>query len=204
MTPKPTISIRARRRSLVGPVLGCLVALISLAGCDPQQVEQAKDTIQKVNDGAKEVVDALKPDTLLFRDIQLGTSTEDDIRRSAGKPETVRDLEGGGRRLEYPRGPAGAYTYMVTIDAAGKVATVEQVLTEAHFAQVVPGMTQDQVRVLLGRPSQENRFSLKNETVWGWRWQAESTRQAMFNVHFAGGERVTGTSHSETPENENR
>lgn len=206
MTSDTRVSTFAWRRPgfLAVAVAGGLAVLSTLAGCEPQQVDQAKDAIQKANDGAKAVRDALKPDTLLFKDIRLGESTADDIRRSAGQPETVRVLDGGGQRLEYPRGPAGAYTYMVTIDPAGKVLAVEQVLTAARFAQVVAGMTPDQVRALLGKPSQENHFSLKKETVWGWRWQEEPTRQAMFNVHFGDSHRVTGTSRSETPENDNR
>ncbi len=179
-------------------------ALSALAGCDQQKVDQAKDVLQKANDTAKDVVDSVKPDTLLFKNIKLGESTEEDVRKSAGKPETVRQEADGGKRLEYPRGPMGANTYFVTMDAAGKVQAVDQVLTAQNIAKIVPGMSKDEVRRILGKPTQISHFALKKEDVWSWRWQEEITRQAMFNAHFAGGDVVTTTSRSETPENENR
>ncbi len=42
---------------------------------------------------------------------------------------------------------------MVTIGADGKVARIEQVLTAENFARVRPGMSQDQIRRMLGKPT---------------------------------------------------
>ena len=75
---------------------------------------------------------------------------------------------------------------------------------EPLVEKVQDGMSKDEVRRILGKPTQISHFALKKEDVWSWRWQEEITRQAMFNAHFAGGDVVTTTSRSETPENENR
>lgn len=184
--------------------MGLLAALCSLVGCDQQQVDSAKDAIQKANDGAKGVVDAVKPDQLLFKGIVIGESSEESLRRQAGKPEIVWEEEGGSKRLEYPRGPMGGKTWMVTINAEGKVAAIEQVLVASNIAKIKPGMTKDQVRRILGKPTQVNYYSLKKEEVWGWRWWETSQHEAFFNAHFADGDTVTSTSRNETPENENR
>jgi hypothetical protein len=44
----------------------------------------------------------------------------------------------GTQRLEFARGPFGRHTYMVDLDAQGRVANVEQVLDARHFARVTP------------------------------------------------------------------
>ncbi len=147
----------------------------------------------------RDLWNAVKPDNGLFKGIRVGVSTEDDVRRRAGPPETVRDTAQGGRRLEYPRGPEGATTWRVTIGADGKVAKIEQVLTAENFARVWPGMDRDGVRDLLGKPTRVQTFALKPEEMWSYRWWETRTERGIFNVHFDPSGVVATTSRSDDP-----
>ena len=95
---------------------------------------------------------------------------EADVARGMGTPTGRYALPGGATRLEYARGPYGRHTYMIDLDAAGRVARVEQVLNEATFLRVNPGMTQSELLLLLGRPGEVFSVRLKDAQVWNWRY----------------------------------
>ena len=129
-----------------------------------------------------------------------GVSTESDVRGVMGQPDTVWEQEDGARTLEYPKGPAGARTWMFDIDRDGKLRDYRQVLGEATFGAIRPGMSKDEVRRMLGRPKSVAEYRLKNEEVWDWRYLDPTNTPRFFNVHFdkATG-RVTQTSSSPDP-----
>src|SRR5688500_18928069 len=82
--------------------------------------------------------------------LEEGVATEADVRREFGEPERVREEGDGSRTLEYPRQPAGRQNYLITIGPDGRMSALRQVLSARYFAMVVPGMTRQQVRDLLG------------------------------------------------------
>jgi len=126
-----------------------------------------------------------------------GVSTESDVRMVMGQPETVWEEEDGARTLEYPKGPEGTRTWMFDIGRDGKLRDYRQVLTEANFASIRPGMSRDEVRRLLGRPRNVAEYRLKNEEVWDWRYLDPTNTPRFFNVHFDRGTgKVTQTSSS--------
>jgi outer membrane protein assembly factor BamE (lipoprotein component of BamABCDE complex) len=169
----------------------CVGAMLALAGCDEQQSEQAMGKL-------KAFFNAIKPDTLLLKGLTPGVTTEAQIRDQMGQPETERIHRDGSKRLEYPRGPQGTTTYMVDIDAQGKLVAVTQVLTAQNFAKVRIGMTEDEVRQLLGKPGEVAVYRLKPETVWSWEWEeGGATGDAFFNVHFDASGVVYTTSRSD-------
>lgn len=176
--------------------MGLIASLLALFGCDQQKVDE---TMKKAGNVARDTWNSVKPDSQLFKGIEIGKSTEDDVRRQAGKPEIVWEEDSGGRRLEYPRGPEGATTWMVTTGPDGTVRAIEQVLTAENFAKVRAGMNKDQIRRLLGKPTKVEAFRLKQEEVWGYRWYESSTDRAFFNVHFGNDGTVTTTSRSDDP-----
>lgn len=176
--------------------MGLISSVLALFGCDQQKVDEA---MKKAGEGARSVWSAVKPDSELFKGIVVGQSGEDDVRRQAGRPEIVWEEDNGARRLEYPRGPEGATTWMVTIGADGKVGAIEQVLTAENFARVHAGMSRDDIRRLLGKPTKVEAFALKKEEVWGYRWWESSQDKAFFNVHFDAAGKVTHTSRSDDP-----
>jgi len=168
-----------------------LAASLALAGCDDQQGQRA---VQKL----KELFNAIKPDALLLKGLTPGVTTEAEVRNQMGKPETERTFTDGSKRFEYPRGPQGLNTYMVDIDRDGKLQAITQVLTAANFAKIQPGMTEDEVRRLLGKPGQAAVFPLKPETVWSWKWREGGvTQEGFFNVHFDAFHKVYTTSRSD-------
>jgi outer membrane protein assembly factor BamE (lipoprotein component of BamABCDE complex) len=172
-------------------IVAVLAASLALAGCDDQQGQRA---VQKL----KEFFNAVKPDALLLKDLTPGITTEEQIRSQMGKPETERTFTDGSKRLEYPRGPQGLNTYMVDIDRDGKLQAITQVLTAANFARIQPGMSEDEVRRLLGKPGQVAVFPLKPETVWSWKWREGGvTEEGIFNVHFDAFHKVYTTSRSD-------
>lgn len=169
----------------------CVSMTLVLSGCDDQQGEQVMGKL-------KAFLNAIKPDSLLLRGLTPGVTTEAEIRDQMGKPETERTFEDGSKRFEYPRGPQGTTTYMVDIDAHGKLVAVTQVLTAANFAKVRIGMTEDEVRRLLGKPGGIAVYRLKPETVWSWKWQEGGpSGDAFFNVHFDASGVVYTTSRSD-------
>ncbi len=172
-------------------VVAALGASLALTGCDDQQTDRA---VQKL----KDFFNAVKPDALLLKGLTPGITTEDQIRSQMGKPETERAFTDGSKRLEYPRGPQGLNTYMVDIDRDGKLSAITQVLTAANFAKIHAGMTEDEVRRLLGKPGEIARYPLKPETVWSWKWlEGGVTQEGFFNVHFGPDGKVYTTSRSD-------
>lgn len=96
--------------------------------------------------------------------------TEGDVARSMGAPTGRYALPGGATRLEYARGPFGRHTYMIDLDASGRVVSWQQVLTEANFLRVNPGMSRQDLLLLLGRPGEVFQVPWQKGEVWNWRY----------------------------------
>ena len=94
---------------------------------------------------------------------------EADVARTMGPP-TGRYALPGGTRLEYARGPYGRHTYMIDLDGTGRVERVAQVLTEANFLRVAPGMGRNDLLLLLGRPGEVFAVPWQRAQVWNWRY----------------------------------
>lgn len=151
----------------------CLLGLVAvfLSGCDADQLSR------------------LRP----------GRTTADEIRQIMGRPDLEWREPDGSRVWEYPRTPEGVVNYMVVIGPDNVLREVQQVLTGENFSKIVPGMTQDEVRRLLGRPAHQRSFALTKETVWDWKTKSEISMQWFFNVHFNADGLVSKTSTSFEP-----
>lgn len=93
---------------------------------------------------------------------------------------------------------------MFAIDEDGKLKVKDsrQVLSEGNFANIKPGMRQNTVRRLLGKPRTSVRFKLKNEEVRGWRCLKSHSESRLFNAYFdIDSRQVTGTSSSDDQPN---
>ena len=99
----------------------------------------------------------------------LGTPIAE-LRRAAFAPTGEYPLPGGGTRLEFAQGSFGKQTWMMDFDAQGKLVSKEQVLTEANFALVKPGMPGTEVRMRLGRPAQVFSVQRQHIQVWNYRF----------------------------------
>jgi hypothetical protein len=96
--------------------------------------------------------------------------TEAEMLAVMGQPTGRYPLAGGAQRVEYATGPNGKVTWMVDLDASGRIKAVEQVLTRANFARVRNGMPVQDLLLLLGRPSDKARERGDRET-WSWRYE---------------------------------
>ena len=110
------------------------------------------------------------------------------VQARMGKPETVRKGVDGSQIWEYPGGPLGRQTYMVTLGAEHSVKEVRQVLTDEYFSKVTSGMSRDEVRQILGKPGMVSTYPARDEEVWSWRYQ--QVNPMFFNVMF---DRSAGT-----------
>lgn len=115
--------------------------------------------------------------------LEEGVATEADVRREFGEPERVREEGDGSRTLEYPRQPAGRQNYLITIGPDGRMSALRQVLSARYFAMVLPGMTRQQVRDLLGRPAKRTPYSLSQTEVWDWQY-LDGQQEKLFSVTF--------------------
>ncbi len=98
-------------------------------------------------------------DRVATGELQAGQSTVADMKLKMGEPANVY-REGDKEIWEYPLGPEGTRTYMMTVNAQGGLEKIDQVLIEANFKRIQPGMTITEVRRILGRNSKEQRFGM--------------------------------------------
>ena len=124
-------------------------------------------------------------------------ATRDSIVARMGPPDVQRAVE-GGTWLEFPRGPYGRHTYFVYLDANGRATRFEQVLTEARFNQINPGMTQEAVLLALGRPSEVWRLGRNRGTVLNYRY--ENNFCLWFQTEVTQEQTVRSAGYGEPPE----
>lgn len=146
-------TVRTRRHFGHAAVICLLATAVALTACDSQREKMLEE----------------------------GVSTEADVRMQYGDPEKIWDGPDGGKVLEYNRQPAGHRNYMITLDRSGKLYRIEQVLTPENFRRIEAGMPLEDVRAMLGKPAQVEKFPLKNETWYTWRY-LDGTDSMLFHV----------------------
>jgi hypothetical protein len=135
-------------------------------------------------------------DRVATGELQAGQSTIADLKAKMGEPASV-NREGDKEIWEYPLGPEGVRTYMMTINAQGTVEKIDQVLVEANFKRIVPGMTITEVRQILGRNSKEQRFGkTPNELTHKYKFNAGNEDQ-YFDVTYNAEGRVKGVGYDQ-------
>lgn len=109
-------------------------------------------------------------------------STLAEVHTRMGRPTDIRFDAAGNELWEYATGPNGYETWLVRARRDGRVVEVTQLLKPEQFAKVVRHRsTKEQVRDLLGRPSEQQYFG--DEAVWSWRMQI-SPQRGYFSVRF--------------------
>ena len=105
-----------------------------------------------------------------------GTATAADVEALMGPPATRVAKPDGSSVLYYPRGPAGRDSYAVLLGSNGRLQAVEQRLTDANLAKIVPGSsTAAQVRELLGPQPTTSSLTRLQRDVWEYRMGDGST-----------------------------
>jgi hypothetical protein len=92
-----------------------------------------------------------------------------EITAQMGREVASYALPNGGKRLEFSG--RGARTYMLDVDASGKLVDWTQVLNEDNFRNIVPGMTREQVLMTLGQPSHVAPGGRQGGQVWSYNFQ---------------------------------
>lgn len=95
------------------------------------------------------------------------------VRERWGTPTGRHALPQGGTRLEYASGPYGLQTWMVDLDAAGRVSGARQVLEYGALTALqgeLPGMTREALLRTLGRPGEVRSGGRQGGQVWSWRF----------------------------------
>lgn len=107
--------------------------------------------------------------------------TEAEMLAAMGAPTARYPMATGTQRVEYATGPSGKVTWMIDLDATGRVKATEQVLTVQNFALVRNNMTSQDLLLLLGRPSERAREGQNSET-WSWRYETNECLWARVTV----------------------
>jgi len=120
-----------------------------------------------------------------------------DVKQVMGPPTGEYALPSGNKRIEYARGPYGKHTYMLDFDAGDRLLSWEQVLTEARFGAVAPGMRSQDVLMALGRPSALRPLAMRQLTLWSYRFDGPFCQLFHVDVNRAG--QVAGTGYGPDP-----
>ena len=89
-------------------------------------------------------------DHIALSRLKAGESTSDDVRRELGEPSFVWAMSHGQQLFEYAGVPDISRNYMMLIGANGVLQAMRQVVVEENFKRIVRGMSQDEVRRVLG------------------------------------------------------
>jgi len=117
--------------------------------------------------------------------IEPGVTTQAEVRSRMGEPGFIHWNDDGTATWEYSRQPAGVHCYMISFDHQKVVTRLDQVLNEANYAALRPGMSKDDVRRLYGQPARKQVFDNLREEIWEWRIEGLMPHEeTYFMVHF--------------------
>ena len=124
-------------------------------------------------------------DYVNMQEMKPGVTTQAEVRSRMGEPGFVHRNDDGTVTWEYARQPEGTNCYMITFDSKQIISKVEQVLNEANYGKVRPGMSQDDIRRLFGAPARKQVFDNLREEIWEWRIEGmPPMEETYFMVHF--------------------
>src|SRR5205814_7434183 len=104
------------------------------------------------------------------------------VEARVGAPSTVWKNADGSELWEYPQGSYAVQTFMVAFDPDHAVREIHQVLNEAYFSRLQPGMSREDVRRLIGKPRATWYSPARDEDTWTWRYYDATSR--FFNALF--------------------
>jgi hypothetical protein len=117
------------------------------------------------------------------RGLEPGVAGENEVQQVMGVPAATWETP-DGPVWAYPRGPLGTQTFLVRFDASGRLALIEQVLDEEHFAQIKADMAQYDVLHAIGPPFQILAFPNLNEVSWDYRFRDLWGYSSIFSAIF--------------------
>jgi hypothetical protein len=136
--------------------------------------------------------------------LQPGLS-EAEVLQRMGTPNARHSLVAGGTRLEFAQGPQGRVTWMVDLDASGRVQRWHQALEEPRlhaFQAIAPGLTVAELQRTLGRPAERRPAGLAGGQLWSYRF--ESNECLWFQVAVGDDQRVRDAGFGADPQCDDR
>ncbi len=130
--------------------------------------------------------------------LEEGVSTEVEVRKQFGDPVTTNTLPDGSKVLDYPRQPEGWTNYVIKIGPDGKMSSLRQLVSDDNFAKITPGMGQQQVRDILGRPAEQKPYDIQKTEVWSWRYKPVNESR-LLTVTFGEDKKVVSTAKADDP-----
>jgi hypothetical protein len=130
-----------------------------------------------------------------------GTAREA-VLQQWGPPTARYALPAGAERLEYATGPNGRTTWMIDLDAGGRVTQARQVLGEAEFLQVQiragsGELTREALLRWIGTPGERRGGGWAGGEVWSWRYPTNDC--LWFQVSVTDDGRVTSGAFATDP-----
>jgi hypothetical protein len=102
------------------------------------------------------------------RGLTPGQSSAADVERVMGTPAEKRQVASETWYF-YSRQPFGRVNYVARLTPDGRLVALEQRLTDANVAKIVPNITRaEQVRDLLGPPWSAWRYARLDRNIWTW------------------------------------
>ncbi len=106
------------------------------------------------------------------------------VEQSMGRPTQTEALAEGGVRLLYSRQPAGQQVYHIDFDGHHRLVSVAQVLSEASFQRLQPGVdTRASVQAFFGPPALVERVARFDGDIWTYRLM-ENLTPRLAHVHI--------------------
>jgi hypothetical protein len=118
-----------------------------------------------------------------FSALSPGDSAQS-VEARVGAPANIWKNTDGSEVWEYPLGPLGVETYMVTLGRDRAVRGVRQVLSEESISKLHVGMSRDEVRRLIGSPREIGFSGPDDEEIWSWRYREWRVRNMELYVQF--------------------
>jgi outer membrane protein assembly factor BamE (lipoprotein component of BamABCDE complex) len=116
--------------------------------------------------------------------VRPGASAAEVIGRF-GAPAVRHRLADGTERLEYPEGGLQQQTWMIDIDASGRVTAARQVMTAETFSELRVGINdRDDVLRTLGRPWRIEHYRASGLTAWLYPYREDAIWNSVMAVHF--------------------
>jgi len=123
-----------------------------------------------------------------FPSISPGSPAQQ-VEALVGSPDRVWKNPDGSEVWEYPQGPMGTETFMVSLGPERTVQDVRQVLNEETISKLRIGMSRDEVRRMIGKPRDIGYSDRTDEEIWSWLYREWRSRKMELYVQF---DRPTG------------
>ena len=128
-----------------------------------------------------------------MQQIPAGTPLSE-VQARYGAPTHSCTLPDGQRRLIWSMQPLGQYAWATTVGPDERVGAVEQILSNAAFAEVKQGeWDHERLACMFGPPAEVSQVGLPSvrQEVWSYRYKQAGAWNSLMHIYFSEDGRVT-------------